>query len=125
LLLRPATVAARTEAICARTGTTRATLPAYIRDNALLATVPAEPEPELPEEPAAPATGAPYPFGLSQRQVEVLRLMAAGKRDRDIAEALVLSRNTVIRHVSNILDKTGCANRTEAAALAYRYRLMD
>jgi DNA-binding NarL/FixJ family response regulator len=60
---------------------------------------------------------------LSQREVEVLRLLAAGKSNRDIAEALYISLNTVATHVRNILTKTGTANRTEAAAYALRHGL--
>ena len=59
-----------------------------------------------------------YPDGLTQREVEVLALVAAGMSNANIAEQLVISPNTVIRHVSNILSKTGCANRTEAARYA-------
>jgi DNA-binding NarL/FixJ family response regulator len=57
---------------------------------------------------------------LSPRQREVLRLIAAGKTNRGIAEERVISINTVQRHVSNIFAKTGLANRTEAAAYATR-----
>jgi DNA-binding NarL/FixJ family response regulator len=60
---------------------------------------------------------------LSQREVEVLRLLAAGKSNRDIAEALYISLNTVATHVRNILTKTGTTNRTEAAAYALRQGL--
>ena len=60
---------------------------------------------------------------LSQREVEVLRLLAAGKSNRDIAEALYISLNTVATHVRSILTKTGTANRTEAAAYALRHGL--
>lgn len=49
-----------------------------------------------------------------------LRLVAAGGSNPEIAEALVISENTVIRHVSDILAKTGSGNRTEAAAYATR-----
>jgi pimeloyl-ACP methyl ester carboxylesterase/DNA-binding CsgD family transcriptional regulator len=52
---------------------------------------------------------------LSSRELEVLRLIAAGRSNPQIAEELVISLNTVQRHVSNILAKTGAANRTEAA----------
>jgi predicted ATPase/class 3 adenylate cyclase len=61
---------------------------------------------------------------LSQREVEVLRLLAAGKSNRDIAEALYISLNTVATHVRSILTKTGTANRTEAAAYALRHGLL-
>ena len=55
---------------------------------------------------------------LSPRELDVLRLIAAGRSNPQIAEQLVISVNTVQRHVSNILDKTGAANRTEAAGYA-------
>jgi DNA-binding CsgD family transcriptional regulator len=55
--------------------------------------------------------------------VEVLRLLAAGKRDAEIAEALVISPHTVHRHVNHIFGKTGSSNRVEAAAYARRHGL--
>ena len=58
------------------------------------------------------------PDGLTPREVEVLRLVANGKSNQEIASELVISYNTVTNHVKNILGKTGCANRTEAAAYA-------
>ena len=57
---------------------------------------------------------------LSSREIEVLRLLAMGKSNAQIAEALVISPNTVNRHVSNIYSKTGAANRAEAASYATR-----
>ncbi len=59
-----------------------------------------------------------YPDGLSQREVEVLRLLSEGKSNREIGEELVITEGTVRRHVSNIFDKIGVANRTEAARYA-------
>ena len=56
--------------------------------------------------------------GLSAREIEVLRLIAAGKSNPQIAAELFISLSTVQHHVSNILAKTGAANRTEAAAYA-------
>jgi DNA-binding CsgD family transcriptional regulator len=56
--------------------------------------------------------------GLSPREVEVLRLLGAGRSNQQIADELVISLNTVLRHVSNIFDKTGAANRAEAATYA-------
>ena len=73
----------------------------------------------LGELAAAPA----WPAGLTGREVEVLRLIAAGRSNRAIAEALYISPNTVLRHVSNIFAKTGVANRAEAAAYATRQGL--
>jgi DNA-binding NarL/FixJ family response regulator len=82
------------------------------------------------EQRAAPAPAALAVLDdLSQREVEVLRLLAAGKSNREIADALCISLNTVATHVRNILTKTGTANRTEAAAHALRhaqvFRLTD
>jgi pimeloyl-ACP methyl ester carboxylesterase len=57
---------------------------------------------------------------LSARETEVLRLLAAGKSNAQIADELVISLNTVNRHVSNIYTKTGAANRAEAASYATR-----
>jgi class 3 adenylate cyclase/pimeloyl-ACP methyl ester carboxylesterase len=65
-----------------------------------------------------------YPGGLTRREVEVLRLIAGGRSNQEIADELVISRNTVIRHVSNIFAKTGVANRAEAAAYASRHGLV-
>ena len=64
------------------------------------------------------AGGPNYPDGLTQREVEVLRLVALGKTDREIGEELFISVRTVSSHVGNILNKIGAANRTEAATYA-------
>jgi DNA-binding NarL/FixJ family response regulator len=60
----------------------------------------------------------PSQDGLSEREIEVLRLLAAGKSNAQIADELVISQNTVIRHVSNIFAKIGAANRAQATAYA-------
>jgi DNA-binding NarL/FixJ family response regulator len=49
--------------------------------------------------------------------------LASGKSNREIAEALFITQNTVIRHVANIFSKTGSANRVEATAYALRQEL--
>ena len=73
---------------------------------------------------AAQTVNAPaYPDGLSQREVEVLLLIAGGKSNREIAAELFISPNTDGHHVSNILNKIGAANRTEAASYANRQGL--
>lgn len=61
--------------------------------------------------------------GLTRREVDVLRLVARGASNRDIGRALFISQNTAANHVRSILMKTGCANRTEAAAFAHRHGL--
>jgi DNA-binding CsgD family transcriptional regulator len=63
-------------------------------------------------------------FGLSARELEVLRLVAEGLSNQRIAEALVLSEHTVRRHVANILKKMGASSRTAAAAVATRADLL-
>jgi Flp pilus assembly protein TadD/DNA-binding CsgD family transcriptional regulator len=63
-------------------------------------------------------SGGAYPDGLSGREVEVLRLVAAGWTNREIAEALVLSIHTVERHVANIYRKIGARGRADATAYA-------
>ena len=70
---------------------------------------------------AQPVRAPAYPDGLTQREVEVIRLVATGKTDREIAEELIISVNTVGNHVRSILNKTDSANRTEAAGYATRH----
>jgi DNA-binding NarL/FixJ family response regulator len=67
----------------------------------------------------------PLPAGLSPREAEVLRHVANGLSNREIAEALFLSEKTVINHLTSILNKTGLDNRTAAAAFAIRNGLAD
>jgi DNA-binding NarL/FixJ family response regulator len=71
-------------------------------------------------ESGASLAGRESEDGLSSRELEVLRLLAAGKSNQQIADELVISLNTVNRHVSNIYAKTGAANRAEAATYAAR-----
>jgi DNA-binding NarL/FixJ family response regulator len=70
---------------------------------------------------AAPEPALPTP--LTRREIEVLRLVAAGKTNRDIADALFISEKTVARHLTNIFGKIDCQSRTQAAAYAYRHGL--
>jgi ATP/maltotriose-dependent transcriptional regulator MalT len=69
--------------------------------------------------------GAKAPMGgLTARELEVLRLVAAGKTNRAVAEALVISDKTVARHLSNIFDKLGVSSRAAATAYAYEHDLV-
>jgi DNA-binding CsgD family transcriptional regulator len=63
-------------------------------------------------------------LGLTPREREVLALVAAGRTNRQIGEALFISDKTASVHVSNILAKLGVANRSEAAAVAHRLHLV-
>ena len=71
---------------------------------------------------ARPAPGVPA-VGLSRREVEVLRLLALGLSNRQIAQALYLSPRTVQRHVANAYLKIGAHNKAEATAYVLRHRL--
>ena len=72
----------------------------------------------------APARGPAFPAGLTQREVDVIRLIAAGRTDQEIADELVIAVRTVTTHVGNILNKTGAANRAEAASFANQHGLV-
>jgi DNA-binding NarL/FixJ family response regulator len=65
------------------------------------------------------------PPGLTDREMQVLRLMAQSKSNRDIAGALFISENTVKNHVRNILEKLHLHSRMEAVTYAWRKRLLD
>jgi ATP/maltotriose-dependent transcriptional regulator MalT len=73
----------------------------------------------LTRKPAARAAG-----GLTARELQVLRLVAAGQTNRSIAADLFLSERTVDRHVSNILTKLGVSSRAAATAYAYQHQLI-
>jgi ATP/maltotriose-dependent transcriptional regulator MalT len=75
-----------------------------------------------PGRPVAPADPVAA-LGLTSRESEVLRLVAAGRTNRQIAEELFISPKTASVHVSNILGKLGVSGRGEAAAVAHRLEL--
>ncbi len=80
----------------------------------------------LTSDTTAPATGAStsaVELGLTARETEVLTLVAAGRSNRQIAQALFISPKTASVHVSNILAKLGVHTRVEAAAIAHRLGL--
>jgi DNA-binding NarL/FixJ family response regulator len=72
-----------------------------------------------------PRTGeAPIPYGLTARELDVLRQLARGITNREIARLLFISERTVDIHVSRILAKVGATRRTEAALIAVRLGLV-
>jgi ATP/maltotriose-dependent transcriptional regulator MalT len=77
-------------------------------------------EPDVTRISAPPAA----PHGLSEREVEVLRLVASGKSNREIASILVLSEHTVARHLQNIYGKLGLSSRAAATAFAFEHELV-
>jgi DNA-binding CsgD family transcriptional regulator/tetratricopeptide (TPR) repeat protein len=74
---------------------------------------------------AVPIAAARLPDDLSAREAQILRLVARGLTNREIGASLFISEHTAASHISHILTKTGCANRTEAASYAHRHALVD
>jgi DNA-binding NarL/FixJ family response regulator len=66
---------------------------------------------------------AALPAGLTAREVEVLRLVAAGRSNRQIAEELVISEHTVARHLQNMFAKLDVSSRAAATAFAFEHEL--
>jgi DNA-binding NarL/FixJ family response regulator len=88
---------------------------------AVLARLGAAPDLERLERLARPDAGT---AGLTGRELEVLRLLAAGKTNAAIGSALHLAAKTVDRHVSNIYAKLGVSSRAAATAYAYQHQLV-
>jgi DNA-binding NarL/FixJ family response regulator len=79
--------------------------------------------PSLPPVTAERAGRSGIPFGLTARELEVLRLMASGHTNREIGAALFVTQRTAATHVTHILSKLGVVSRVEATACAIRYGL--
>jgi len=84
----------------------------------------ASPSPDL----SLPSSGlrklAAYPAGLTAREVEVLRLVAQGLSDAQVAEQLVVSHRTVTTHLTSIYNKLGVNSRTAATRFAVEHQLV-
>jgi len=65
------------------------------------------------------------PFGLTQREVEIVEAITAGDSNREIAVKLEISLQTVKHHLTNIFDKTGTSTRLELALFAIRQGIVD
>jgi DNA-binding CsgD family transcriptional regulator len=74
-------------------------------------------------EALAPGAASKAANGLTERELEVLRLVAAGKTNQAIAADLVVSEHTVRRHLQNIFSKIGVSSRSAATAFAFQHRL--
>jgi ATP/maltotriose-dependent transcriptional regulator MalT len=86
---------------------------------------PTDEPPARPEEALSPGSAALHQRGLTDREIEVLTLVAAGYSNSDIAERLFISSKTASVHVSHILDKLGVSTRTEAATVGVRLGLPE
>jgi DNA-binding CsgD family transcriptional regulator len=80
--------------------------------------------PDLARVEALARRSETHAHGLTKRELEVLRLVAAGKTNRDIASELVVSEHTVARHVQNIFSKLEVSSRSAATAFAFEHRLV-
>jgi pimeloyl-ACP methyl ester carboxylesterase/DNA-binding CsgD family transcriptional regulator len=76
-------------------------------------------------ESSGTSTAVAYPDGLTPREVEVLRLIAAGQSNAEIAATLVIAEGTVERHVTNLYGKIGARGRADATAYAFRHQLAE
>jgi predicted ATPase/DNA-binding CsgD family transcriptional regulator len=78
----------------------------------------------LIQDPGIMSTGATYPAGLTQREVDVLRLVAQGMTDAQVATKLVLSTRTVSTHLRSIYHKLGVSTRSAATRFAFEHHLL-
>ena len=74
---------------------------------------------------SAPIPTPALPGGLTRREAEVLRLIATGSSNREIANELVLSVRTVERHITNIYRKIDARRRADAVTYALRHQVID
>jgi len=119
----PAAVAAAALRAAAAAADGHAPLAAQIRALAQRARIPLQAPPAASGE-SAPPPGAPVPYGLTERELAVLRLLGAGRTNAQIGAELYISPTTAGVHVSNILRKLGVSGRVQAAALAERAGLL-
>jgi DNA-binding NarL/FixJ family response regulator len=81
--------------------------------------------PAAPASPAvAPTPPSPPPAGLTAREVDVLRLIAAGRSNPEIAKELFVSEATVKTHINHVFAKTGARDRAQAVRFAYEHGLV-
>jgi DNA-binding CsgD family transcriptional regulator/tetratricopeptide (TPR) repeat protein len=118
----PATTAAVTLRAAATAADGHAPLRAQVRLLAERARIPLQSPAAASETP--PSAPAPAPYGLTGRELAVLRLLAAGRTNAQIAAELYISPSTAGVHVSSILRKLGVSSRVQAAAIAERAGLL-
>jgi DNA-binding CsgD family transcriptional regulator len=122
---QPAAAAAGPLRAAAAAAGGHAPLLAQIRTLAERARIPLQPPPAAGGEPQAPPPARPLTrYGLTDRELTVLRLLAAGRTNPQIGAELYISTSTASVHVSNILRKLGVSGRVQAAAIAERAGLL-
>jgi DNA-binding CsgD family transcriptional regulator len=121
---QPAAVAAAALRAAAAAADGHAPLSAQIRVLAQRARIPLQAPPAASAE-SAPSPGAPVPYGLTERELAVLRLLGTGRTNAQIGAELYISPTTARVHVSNILRKLGVTSRVQAAAVAERAGLLS
>ena len=119
----PATTAAAALRAAAAAAAGHAPLLAQVRLLAERARIPMQP-PAASAGPAPPPARARVAYGLTRRELAVLRLLAAGRTNAQIGAELYISPSTASVHVSNILRKLGVSSRVQAAAIAERAGLL-
>jgi DNA-binding CsgD family transcriptional regulator len=95
---------------------------ALSHEDALAEALAVRSEPAAAAKPATAPRGSPH--GLSERELEVLRLLAAGRSNREIGDALFISPATAARHVANIYTKLNVESRAAATAFAHQQGLV-
>jgi DNA-binding NarL/FixJ family response regulator len=88
------------------------------------AATPAAPSATSPAAPSAPLSSG-WPAGLTAREVDVLRLIAAGRSNPEIARELFVSEATVKTHINHVFSKTGARDRAQAVRFAYQHGLVE
>jgi DNA-binding CsgD family transcriptional regulator len=121
---QPPTVAAGALRAAAAAAHGHQPLLAQVRTLADRARIPLQP-PAATGRKAPPQAATPAPYGLTGRELAVLRLVAAGRSNAQIGAELFISRGTAAVHVTSILRKLGVTSRVQAAALAERAGLLD
>jgi DNA-binding CsgD family transcriptional regulator len=121
---QPATAAAVALRAASAAADGHAPLMTQIRLLAERAQIPLQTRAPIPGK-ARPPTQIPLPYGLTKRELAVLRLLAAGRTNTQIGAELYISPTTARVHISNILRKLGVTSRVQAAALAERAGLLD
>jgi DNA-binding NarL/FixJ family response regulator len=120
---QPAAAAAGVLRAAAAAADGHAPLLAQVRTLADRARIPLQP-PAAGEPGAPPLAQAPARYGLTDRELTVLRLLAAGRTNAQIGAELYISTSTASVHVTNILRKLGVSGRVQAATLAERAGLL-